>query len=66
MNAIQYDTDVQIDIMATNGDVLHRINIPAGTLYLEDLPVQDLPSGMYMARIRFGNGAVNTLKIAKI
>lgn len=66
MNAIQYDTDVQIDIMATNGDVLHRINIPAGTLYLEDLPVQDLPSGMYMARIRFGNGSVKTLKIAKI
>ena len=66
VNAIQYDTDVTIDISATNGGVLHRIEIPAGTLYAEDLPVTDLPSGIYIARIRFGNGEVKTLKITKI
>ncbi len=66
MNAIQYDTDVTIDISATNGAVLHHINIPAGVMHLENLPVEDLPTGIYMARIRFGNGDVKTLKIVKI
>ncbi len=65
-NAIQYDTDVTIDISATNGAVLHRINIPAGDLYSNDLQVTDLPTGIYIARIRFGNGEVKTLKIVKI
>ncbi|MDO8369011.1 MAG: SdrD B-like domain-containing protein [Saprospiraceae bacterium] len=66
MNAIQYDTDVSIDISATNGAVLHRISIPAGEMYSEELQVQDLPTGIYIARIRFGNGDVKTLKIVKI
>ncbi|MFN0216358.1 MAG: SdrD B-like domain-containing protein, partial [Saprospiraceae bacterium] len=66
MNAIQYDTDVTIDISATNGSVLHRVNIPAGEMHVEDLPVEDLPTGLYIARIRFGNGDVKTLKIVKI
>lgn len=65
-NAIQYDTDVTIDISATNGDVLHRITIPAGEMYLNELSVKDLPSALYIVRIRFGNGEVKTLKIAKI
>lgn len=66
MNAISYDTDVKIEISATNGDVLHRITIPAGTMYSQELSVQDLPSGLYFARIRFGNGESKTLKITKI
>ncbi|MBN8677158.1 MAG: T9SS type A sorting domain-containing protein [Chitinophagales bacterium] len=66
MNAISYDEDVVIQITATNGAVLHTITIPAGKMHLEDLPVQDLPSGIYMAKIRFGNGEVKTLKIVKI
>ena len=66
MNAIQYDADVTIQITATNGAVLHTITIPAGKMHLEDLPVENLPSGMYLAKIRFGNGELRTLKIAKI
>ncbi|MFN0037131.1 MAG: SdrD B-like domain-containing protein [Saprospiraceae bacterium] len=66
MNAIQYDADVTIDISATNGDVLHRITIPAGAMYSEKLPIKDLPTGIYIARVRFGNGEVKVLKIAKI
>ncbi|MDX1910005.1 MAG: SdrD B-like domain-containing protein [Saprospiraceae bacterium] len=65
-NAMAYDSDITIDISATNGALLHSITIPAGTLYSEELPVQDLPAGMYIARIRFGNGEVKTLKLAKI
>jgi len=66
MNAMQYDTDVNIDITATNGSVLHRVNIPAGVMHSEDLQVVDLPTGIYFARIRFGNGDVKTVKIVKI
>jgi hypothetical protein len=66
MNAIQYDTDVTIDISATNGAVLHTVTIPSGKMVEENLPVLDLPSGLYIARIRFGNGEVKTLKITKI
>ncbi len=66
MNAIQYDADVNIDIMATNGVVLHRIVIPAGIMYSEELSVQDLPSGLYFVRVRFGNGESKTVKITKI
>lgn len=66
MNAIPYDQDVNIEIMATNGDIFHRINIPAGSMYSTELPVTDLPSGLYFARVRFGNGEVKTLKITKI
>ena len=66
LNAIQYDTDVTIDISTTNGAVIHTMTIPSGEMMTEDLPVTDLPTGIYMARIRFGNGDVKTLKIVKI
>jgi len=66
LNAIQYDTDVTIDISTTNGAVIHTMTIPSGEMVTEDLPVVDLPTGIYMARIRFGNGEVKTLKIVKI
>ncbi len=66
VNAIQYDTDVSIDISATNGVLLHSITIPSGEMMVEELPVVDLPSGIYIARIRFGNGDVKTIKIVKI
>lgn len=66
VNAIQFDTDVTIDISATNGALLHTVTIPSGKLMEIELPVLDLPTGLYLARIRFGNGDVKTIKIAKI
>ncbi len=66
MNAIQYDSDVTIEITTTNGGILHRITIPSGAMYSEELPLLDLPTGIYFARVRFGNGETKTLKIVKI
>jgi hypothetical protein len=66
MNVMQYETDVIIDISATNGAVLYSITIPSGEMLEEYLPVVDLPSGIYFTRIRFGNSDVKTLKITKI
>lgn len=65
-NAVEYDSDVVITISATQGDVIHTLTIPKGTLVLEDLPMANLPSGIYMVRIKLGSGEVKTLKIAKI
>lgn len=64
-NAIEYDSDVVVTISATNGDVLHTLTIPQGTLMQEDVAMRNLPSGIYMVRIRLGNGEVKSVKIAK-
>lgn len=64
-NVAEYDADVMIQLINTAGAVLHTLTIPQGTLHYEELPVKDLASGLYMARIRFGNGDVRTVKITK-
>ncbi len=64
-NAIAYDSDVVVTISTTNGDVLHTLTIPQGTLLQEEVPMLNLPSGLYMVRIRLGSGEVKTVKIAK-
>lgn len=64
-NVVNFDTDVTVQIVSTNGDVLHTVTIPQGTLYFEELSVKNLPSGLYLARIRFGNGDVRTIKLTK-
>lgn len=65
-NALEYDSDVVITISTTKGDVIHTLTIPQGTMMLEEIPMSNLPSGIYMVRIQLGNGEVKTLKIAKI
>lgn len=64
-NALAYDSDVVVTISTTNGDILHTLTIPQGTLVQEELPMINLPSGIYMVRIRLGSGEVKTVKIAK-
>lgn len=64
-NAIEYDTDVVVTVSTTKGDVLHTLTIPQGTLMQEELPMRNLPSGIYMIRIQLGNGEIKTVKIAK-
>jgi len=61
----EFDGDVTVELLTTGGDILHSLTIPAGKLYYEELPVRDLPSGIYMARIRFADGSQRTLKITK-
>src|SRR5690606_4851863 len=61
----EYEGDVTVQLVTTNGAVLHTLTIPAGQLYYEELNVENLPSALYLARIRFPDGEVRTLKIAK-
>jgi hypothetical protein len=64
-NIVKYETDVPVEIINTNGDILQTMKIEKETLHYESLPVSDLPSGLYMVRIRFPNGDVRTVKITK-
>lgn len=65
-NVKAYDADVSIQLINTAGDVLHTLVIPQSTLSYEEVPVENLPSGLYMVRVRFSNGDVKTFKITKI
>jgi len=64
-NAMKYESDVTITIVATNGKVLNTVTIPQGTIQQLDIPMKDLPEGLYLVRIKFGSGDVKTLKITK-
>ncbi len=64
-NSKAYDTDITIQILTTHGEVLETVNIAKGTTVKQELPVGELPQGLYIARIRFGNGEVKTVKITK-
>ena len=62
---MEYDADVVITITTTQGDLVHALTIPKGAILQEEVPMADLPSGIYMVRIQLGNGEVKTVKIAK-
>lgn len=64
-NLIAYDADARVELFSTNGVRIHTMEIPAGTLQQFEVPVQNLPQGIYLARIRFGDGAVKTMKVSK-
>ncbi len=64
-NAMEYDADVVVTITTTQGDLVHALTIPKGAILQEEVPMTDLPSGIYMVRIQLGNGEVKTVKIAK-
>lgn len=65
-NVKEFGSDVNVQIINTGGDILHTVTIPQGTLYYEELPVEGLPSGIYMVRVLSGDGNVKTYKITKI
>jgi hypothetical protein len=65
-NLMIYDNDVNIKISSTNGVVLYDLNIPAGSLKNFDLGMDHLPTGIYLARVRFSKSVVKTIKLVKI
>ncbi|MBL7829030.1 MAG: T9SS type A sorting domain-containing protein, partial [Saprospiraceae bacterium] len=66
MNMMEFDKDVTIEISTTKGDVLHTVTLEKGKLQEVELDMVNLPSGVYMARIRFADGTVKTLKLTKV
>lgn len=64
-NTVVYDQDVTIDFTTMSGQSIHSLVIPAGSLENIELPLTNLPQGMYIARINFGTGEHKTLKLTK-
>lgn len=65
MNVVEFDGDVTIEISSSKGDVLHNLSLEKGKLQEIELDMVNLPSGIYLARIRFDDGSVKTMKITK-
>jgi hypothetical protein len=66
MNVVEFDADVTVTISSTKGDILQTVTLKKGKLEEIELTVTDLPTGIYLARIRFADGSIKTLKITKI
>jgi hypothetical protein len=64
-NMMEYEADVQIQITTTKGEVIHTNKIEKGVLQQLEIPLEDVPQGLYLVKIRFGNGDTKTLKITK-
>lgn len=65
-NLMAYDADAGVEIFTSNGQLLYTLNIPAGTLQNFELPLAQLPQGLYLAKVRFGDGKVKTVKLVKM
>jgi hypothetical protein len=64
-NVMEYDNDVTVTMATTNGSVLHTMTIPQGSIEQLEIPMENVPQGIYIVRINFGKGSVKTLKITK-
>ncbi|MEO6039920.1 MAG: SdrD B-like domain-containing protein, partial [Saprospiraceae bacterium] len=64
-NVASYASDVTIQLFSTQGKLLNTLVIKQGTLQETQLPMGDLPQGIYLVRANFGDGNVKTLKITK-
>ena len=64
-NVASYASDVTIQLFSTQGKLIKSLIIKQGTLQQTEIPMTDLPEGIYMVRADFGNGEVKTLKITK-
>ncbi len=65
-NLMAYDSDAQVELFTASGQLLHNLNIPAGSLQNFELPVGALPQGVYLAKLRVGSGLVKTVKLVKM
>jgi hypothetical protein len=64
-NLMPYESDAHIQIFAANGALLYSLKISAGSIEFFEVPVADLMPGIYLARIRFGDGETKTVKVSK-
>ncbi len=64
-NMMEYESDVQITVTTTKGEVIHRNKIEKGVLQQLEIPLEDFAQGIYLVKIQFGDGNTKTLKITK-
>ncbi len=64
-NLMAYESDASVHLFSANGVLVHSLKIPAGSMVFFEIPVANLPAGIYLARILFGDGETRTLKVSK-
>jgi SdrD B-like domain/SprB repeat len=65
-NTIPVDVDMTVQLLSPEGRWLHTINIPRGTLRTVELPVSELPRGLYFIQIQTADGTRKVLKVSKM
>ncbi len=64
-NVAQYASDVTIQLFTAQGKLLQTKVIPQGTLMQDHIEMTDMPQGIYIVRVNFGDGNNKTMKITK-
>ena len=64
-NVAQYASDVTIKMFTTQGKLLQTKVIKQGTMMQDNIEMGDMPQGIYIVRVDFGDGTTKTLKITK-
>jgi len=62
----ELDQDATIEIVNLNGKVMMTQTVKKGAISATPVSVSNLDGGVYVARIRYANGEVKTLKLTKI
>lgn len=65
-NLMAYDSEAGIELFTASGQIITSFKIPAGTLQHFELPMASLPQGLYLAKVRYGDGTVKTVKLVKM
>ena len=64
-NLMAYESDASVHLYSASGVLMHTLNIPAGSMMLSEVPMANLPAGIYLVRILFGDGETRTVKVSK-
>ena len=64
-NVAQYASDVNIYLITPQGKLLKTVIIKQGTMMQEEMEMGDIPQGIYIVRVDFGDGTIKTMKITK-
>lgn len=58
--------DATLELVHLSGRSVRTVQLKKGMTGLQDITMGDLAAGLYIARIRFANGEVRTVKVTKV
>ena len=65
-NLMEYDQAVSIDFIDPSGKLLRSITMPKDAITKKVIDLSAYPSGIFFARIKFGDGNIETIRLSKI
>jgi hypothetical protein len=58
--------DAIVTIFAANGDEIRSVIVRSNATQMTQLDMSDLPAAVYMARVMYGDGRIQTIRIVKL